>query len=114
MWGSVYSSDHKLESYFFSERPLPYYRKLHGKIREEDLTESRIKKSESDLFTKSLTFELYLARHLTMMSDWGFNYDAFKQSGLRDTEQIFVIEGRVWRWILEFKRQHRNRIGIEE
>lgn len=49
-----------------------------------------------------------------MISDWGFNYDLFKLSGLRDTEQIFVIEGRVWRWILEFQRQHRNRIGIAE
>lgn len=114
MWESVYSSDHKLESYFFSQRALPYYRKLHRKIREEDLTGSRIKKSESDIFTKPLTFELSLARHLTMISDWGFNYDPSQLSGLRDTEQIFITEGRVWRWILEFKRQHRDRIGIEQ
>lgn len=115
MWESVYPSDHKLESYFFSERALPYYQTLYKKIREEDLAESRIKKSESDLFTKSMTFELSLARHLTMVSDWGFNYDPFDPSGLRDTEeeQIFVTEGRVWRWILEFKRQYRDRI-IEE
>ncbi|KAJ5588917.1 hypothetical protein N7537_011595 [Penicillium hordei] len=114
MWESVYPSDHKLESYFFSQRALPYYRKLYGKIREEDLTESQIKKSESDHSAKSLTFEVSLARHLTMISDWGFNYDPFKLSGLRDTEQIFITEGRVWQWILKFKRQHRDRIGIEE
>jgi hypothetical protein len=114
MWESVYPSGQKLESYFFSQRALPYYRTLYEKIRQADLSEPPIQQSEPDLFTKPLTFELSLARHLTMVSDWGFNYDPYKCAGLRDTGQIFITERRLWRWILEYKKQHRDRFGIEE
>ncbi|KGO36870.1 Aminoglycoside phosphotransferase [Penicillium expansum] len=114
MWELVYPSRHALESYFFSQRLLPYYRKLYKKIRKEDLAAFLIEKSEHDLFTKSLTFERSLARHLTMISDYGYNYDPSKLAGLRDTERIFVTERRLWRWILEFKRQHRDIIGFED
>ncbi|CAG8887015.1 unnamed protein product [Penicillium egyptiacum] len=114
MWESVYPSHQKLESYFFSQRVLPYYRTLYKKIRQEDLSEPQIRKTETDLFTKPMTFELSLARHLTMISDWGFNYDPHKCAGLRDTGQIFIAERRLWQWILEYKKQQRDRIGFEE
>ncbi|KGO67795.1 Aminoglycoside phosphotransferase [Penicillium italicum] len=114
MWESVYPSRHTLESFFFVQRVLPYYRQLYKNLRREDLAVSQIKESENDLFTRSLTFERSLARHLTMISDYGYNYDPSKLAGLRDTKQIFVTERRLWRWILELKRQHRDSIGFED
>ncbi|KAJ5799547.1 uncharacterized protein N7518_001615 [Penicillium psychrosexuale] len=114
MWESVVLSNQKLESYFFSQRTLPHFRDLHERIRLDDFSEVHIQKSKTDLFTKPLTFELSLARHLTMVSDWGFNYDPLKCAGLRDTGQIFITDRRLWRWVLEFKKQHGDRVGIEE
>ncbi|KAJ5382832.1 Aminoglycoside phosphotransferase [Penicillium concentricum] len=52
MWESIYPSVPKLESYFFSQRDLRHYRKLHKKIRLEDLSKTQIQKPETDLFTK--------------------------------------------------------------
>ncbi|EKV17387.1 hypothetical protein PDIG_15110 [Penicillium digitatum PHI26] len=83
-------------------------------LRHDDLAVSQIKNSENDLFTQPFTFERSLAHHLTMISDYGYNYDPTKLAGLRDTEKVFVTERRLWRWILEFKRQHRGRIGFED
>lgn len=114
MWESVYPSQPKLESYFFSQRNVPYFRSLYRRIGLEDLSKPRIEQSESDHFTKPLAFEQSLARHLTMISDWGLNYDLFRCAGLRDTGEIFITEGRLWRWILEFKKQQRDRFGIAE
>ncbi|KAJ5950910.1 uncharacterized protein N7479_009323 [Penicillium vulpinum] len=114
MWESIYPSGPKLESYFFLQRAQTYYRNLHKKIKIEDLPESQIQTSETDLFTKPLIFERSLARHLTMISDWGFNYDPSKLSGLRDTEEIFTTEPRLWRWVMEFQRQQRDRFRSEE
>ncbi|CAI7661057.1 unnamed protein product [Penicillium glandicola] len=113
MWQSVYPLKHRLEPYLFSQRALPYYRNLYKQIRLEDLSERQIQKSECDLFTKHMTFDLSLARHLTMISDWGFNYDLFKLAGLRETDEIFITEDRLWRWILEFQKQSRDKFGPE-
>lgn len=114
LWESVYPPANKLESYLFLQRTLFNPRRRYASIRLEDLSAGQIRKTENDAFTKAQQFELSLARHLTIISDWGVNYDQFKCAGLREADQILITELRLWRWILQFKEEHRERVGIDE
>ncbi|KAJ5794053.1 hypothetical protein N7457_000652 [Penicillium paradoxum] len=114
LWELVYPPEKKLESYFFSQRASSRSRSQYASIRLEDLSSSDVQKIENGSFSTSQQFELSVARHLTMVADWGFICDRFKCAGLRDTEQIFITEPRLWRWILAFKKDWCERIDTED
>ena len=103
LWEAVHPSDsQELEPYMSAKRALPHYQRLYQEVRSEDQSIAQVQKLEAESFTRH-TVDLPLARYLTLMSQWNFQYDQPFPSHIRQARPMFIAESRLWRWVNKFK-----------
>ncbi|PWY77745.1 hypothetical protein BO83DRAFT_406829 [Aspergillus eucalypticola CBS 122712] len=92
LWEHTYGHSKDIGSYFAERRSSPSYIELYNDVRLEDQPLEKLKKAESNYFR----------------DDWGCQYTPFHQQRLRKTGELFVTDSKLWKWILEFKKDWGN------
>ena len=103
-WEHTYDHEREMKSYFTKQRSSPYYVQLYKEIQADDEPLEKTQKTERDYF-RGRIFQSTIARKLTLVSQWKYQYTQFRQQGFRNEGELFVTDPKLWKWILEFIKQ---------
>lgn len=106
LWNTVHRSDGScLASYLSSRRASSQDWHIYEMIHDDDEPAEEISRKERAYFGSN-NFELAIARKLTFVSDWNAQYLLSSQECIRGPGQLFMADERLWRWVLEFKKEY--------
>ncbi|GKZ25905.1 hypothetical protein AbraIFM66951_009942 [Aspergillus brasiliensis] len=107
IWEHTHDHEKDVGSYFAEKRSSPSFIELYNDVRLEDQPTEKLKKAESDYFRNNI-FQETIARKLTLVSQWGCQYTPSHQQRLRKAGELFVTDSKLWKWIMEFKKDWNN------
>jgi hypothetical protein len=113
LWQTVYPPEKSLESYLFRQRATDKNRQWYHLLEAEHPSIDQFEHDNFSSFTHDRQYELTMARHLTMVADFGFNYEMWKCAGLRENGEKFTTTPQLWRWIMAYRTSQREHVGKE-
>lgn len=106
MWAKVHHSDKvSLGIYFSSRRASSQDWYVYEMIHDEDESVEEINRKEQAHFGEN-EFDHAIARKLTFVSDWNAQYLSSGHQCIRKPGHLFMADGKLWRWLLEFKKDY--------
>ncbi len=98
LWNSIENHDQDISEFFRSRQSSQQYISLRNELKEDDQTTEQVARLKREYFRDDI-WRLTIARKLTLISQWSLRYHRSLAHEIRDNDNIFVANKKLWAWI---------------